>query len=326
MVGRDDMVVLYYDGIRHTFRISERFGFLTALDEEMRRCALMIDKTKRIEELPESDFEVMEDPVYSFEANERVLRYTLLDSFDLSESSREKSELKIESDEEEELEKQENKLEASEESEESESQDTNDKKSENEDESEIELGSEIEVGSENCENFENRSENEVVSEQKDLKENTDKTEPSDFHDIIEKKEEIINESEDEDIKNRFLYINNKFIQAVIRWNDNTVVIRQIPLKNIFQIIANRENRTLIFKYEYKSKVCNCCYHCEQVQIRVSFHFFSSTPSLIRFSFSVPRCFISCPSLYYREHRFASEPVIITLPTLLTCIPIPFLSF
>ena len=100
MVGRDDIVVLYYNGIRHTFRISERFGFLTALDEEMRRCALVIDKTKKMEEIPASDFEVMEDPVYSFEANERVLNYTLLDSFELHESLVAKNVMKIESDEE----------------------------------------------------------------------------------------------------------------------------------------------------------------------------------------------------------------------------------
>lgn len=267
MVGRDDIVVLYYNGIRHTFRISERFGFLTALDEEMRRCALVIDKTKKMEEIPESDFEVMEDPVYSFEANERVLSYTLLDSFDLHESPGAKTVMKIESDEEGEQQEQQ------------EQQETQEKKEketemkENNANYEFENGSEIEIESENESEIDK---DEIASNHRKGSENPIESEQSnhecDCECENEKKEEIINEPEDESAGNHFLFVNSTAIQGVVRCGGKAVVLRQIPLKNIFQITANRSDRSLIFKYEYKSKVCHCCYHCNQV--------FFSLPSLI----------------------------------------------
>ena len=254
MVGRDDIVVLYYNGIRHTFRISERFGFLTALDEEMRRCALVIDKTKKMEEIPESDFEVMENPVYSFEANERVLNYTLLDSFDLHESLGAKNVMKIESDEEGEQEQEQEQQEGEEK-----------EKNENESEIEIELENESEIAKE-----------EIAAEQRKGSENQVEFDQPNRECECEcececgKKREIINEPEDEPDENHFLYVNNTAIQAVIRHEGKAVVIRHIPLKSIFQITANQSDHSLIFKYEYKSKVCHCCYHCNQVFISLSF--------------------------------------------------------
>ena len=269
MVGRDDIVVLYYNGIRHTFRISERFGFLTALDEEMRRCALVIDKTKKMEEIPASDFEVMEDPVYSFEANERVLNYTLLDSFELHESLVAKNVMKMESDEEGEQEQEQEQEQEGEEKEKNDNDVNCEHENENEIENEIENESEIEIESENASEI---AKDGIAAEQrKGSKNQIEFDQPNRESECeFEKKREITNEPEDEPAENHFLYVNNTAIQAVIRHEGKAVVIRHIPLKNIFQITANQSDHSLIFKYEYKSKVCHCCYHCNQVFISLAF--------------------------------------------------------
>ena len=83
MVGKDDMLALYYNGIRHMFRVSERFGFLSALSEEMHRCAIVLDKTKLVDSLPSSDFDLIDPPYYSFTITDVLVNSTLLDSFDV---------------------------------------------------------------------------------------------------------------------------------------------------------------------------------------------------------------------------------------------------
>ena len=244
------MLALYYNGIRHMFRVSERFGFLSALSEEMHRCAIVLDKTKLVDSLPSSDFDLIDPPYYSFTITDVLVNSTLLDSFDVPSFSISLVELQCSS------------LQGDNDVLSSVSSSTSVASSsvlshEISSVSPVELPVELPVMSSSVSPAAS-----PIASPSILHQTVQNSLPHETHQGLPSALYSYNHS---------LVINSTMIGEMMHRDPEKFMIRQIPFSSLFLLVADLINHQITLQYEYQSKLCTCCYCCDQVRFFICIH-------------------------------------------------------